>query len=185
MDTNPQLIDQLTGEPVPIVPGTGPNGLNPLQQAIPFFPRGNSTDDVWEFVYSFNGQYSEKSLGSGIEPTMSEQQQFNLTMAKVEIRGKTVVQAIREFSRRPDVQEFIAKNGVTLKGSALQKEFSQLLAAYADQARGVMFNANPNLKTRRDIERAISKAKKRDDVEGVQNLEEQMQELIRRSKKGY
>ena len=185
VDTNPQLIDQLTGEPVPIVPGTGPNGLNPLQQAIPFFPRGNSTDDVWEFVYSFNGQYSEKSLGSGIEPTMSEQQQFNLTMAKVEIRGKTVVQAIREFSRRPDVQEFIAKNGVTLKGSALQKEFTQLLAAYADQARGVMFNANPNLKTRRDIERAISKAKKRDDVEGVQNLEEQMQELIRRSKKGY
>ena len=186
VDTNPMLVDQLTNRYVPIVPGTGPNGLNPLQQAIPFFPRGDSSSDaVWEFVYSFNGQYSEMSLGTGIEPTMGEQQQFNSMMATVEIGGKRVEQAIMEFSRRPDVREFIAKKGVTLKSSALQKEFRQLLAEYRDEARGVMFNSNPNLKTRREVERAIKDARNRDDVEGVRNLEEQMQELIKRSKKGY
>ena len=34
---NPPLVDQITGEYVPITPGVGPNGMNPLLQAIPFF----------------------------------------------------------------------------------------------------------------------------------------------------
>ena len=37
VETQPLLVDQITGEYVPIVPGTGPNGLNPLMQAVPFF----------------------------------------------------------------------------------------------------------------------------------------------------
>ena len=185
VDTNPMLIDQLTGEPVPIIPGTGPNGLNPLQQAIPFFPRGNSTDDVWEFVYSFNGQYSEMSLGGGIQPTKAEQQQFNKMMASVQIGGKTVTQAIREFSRRPDVREFIAKNGVTLKGTALQKEFQRILGMYRERARSAMFASNPNLAERRRVERAITFSRRQNDVEAVEALEEQMEELIKRGRKGY
>ena len=164
---------------------TGPNGLNPLQQAIPFFPRGNSTDDVWEFVYSFNGQYSEMSLGGGIQPTKAEQQQFNKMMASVQIGGKTVTQAIREFSRRPDVREFIAKNGVTLKGTALQKEFQRILGMYRERARSAMFASNPNLAERRRVERAITFSRRQNDVEAVEALEEQMEELIKRGRKGY
>lgn len=185
VDTNPMLIDQLTGEPVPIIPGTGPNGLNPLQQAIPFFPRGNSADDVWEFVFSFNGQYSELSLGSGIEPTATEQQQFNTAMSRVQIGGKTVKQAIMEFSRRSDVREFVAKSGVTLKGTDLQEEFRQMIRRYAVRARNAMFAAKPNLAERRRVEEGIKAAKKMNDVQAVEQLQEQMEELIKRGEKGY
>ena len=57
----PELIDQLTGEPVPIVPGTGPTGLNPLQQAIPLFPRNSKADDTWQTTMDILGSYTEKS----------------------------------------------------------------------------------------------------------------------------
>ena len=69
VETQPLLIDQITGEPVPIVPGTGPNGLNPLMQAIPFFPRQSKADAVWDAVYDILGSYSQKSLDDALLPT--------------------------------------------------------------------------------------------------------------------
>ena len=185
VDTNPMLVDQLTGEYVPIVPGTGPNGLNPLQQAIPFFPRGSKNDDVWEFVFSFNGQYSEKGLSNGLQPTTTEQQEFNRTMATVLINGKTVAQAIREFSQRPDVREFIAKNGLTLKSTKLQREFQRILEKYRYRAMTAMFAANPNLAERRQVEKSLNRALSRGDIDGARGLEEVMLELLERGKKGY
>ena len=88
VETQPLLIDQVTGQPVPIVPGTGPNGLNPLMQAVPFFPRQTSADAVWDAIYEINGSYTQKELSQDLLPTSVEQQRFNQTMSRVTINGR-------------------------------------------------------------------------------------------------
>ena len=95
VETQPQLIDQITGEPVPIVPGTGEFGMNPLLQAVPFFPRQSSADPVWDAIYAIQGSYTEKGLGDAIKPTTTEQQAFNKLMSQTKINGKTVAQGDR------------------------------------------------------------------------------------------
>ena len=185
VETQPMLIDQITGQPVPIVPGTGPNGLNPLLQAVPFFPRQSSADSVWEAIYAIQGSYTEKGLGEDIKTTTDEQQAFNKLMSETRIDGKTVSQAITEFRRRPDVIEYLAKSGVTIKGTGIKKEFNALLTRYRNRARNLMLANSPNLAQRRDTAAAINYAKNNNDVEQIKALESQLDELVLRAKKGY
>ena len=185
VETQPMLIDQITGQPVPIVPGTGPNGLNPLMQAVPFFPRQSSADPVWEAIYAIQGSYTEKGLGEDIKTTTDEQQAFNKLMSETRIDGKTVSQAITEFRRRPDVIEYLAKSGVTIKGTGIKKEFNALLTRYRNRARNLMLANSPNLAQRRDTAAAINYAKNNNDVEQIEALESQLDELVLRAKKGY
>ena len=185
VETQPMLIDQITGQPVPIVPGTGPNGLNPLLQAVPFFPRQSSADPVWDAIYAIQGSYTEKGLGTDIKATPAEQQTFNELMSKTTINGKTVAQAILEFRRRPDVIEYLAKSGVTVKGTGIKKEFNALLTMYRNRARNLMLNNSPNLAQRLSTAEAISHSKSINDLDSVAALEKQLDELVERAKKGY
>ena len=111
VEGSPQLVDQLTGKPVPITPGTGPDGLNPFQQAIPLFPRNSKADDTWQTVMDIMGSYEEKS--APIDLTETEQQQFNKLMSEVTVNGMTVSQAINRFRNRADAKEFIDKKSRT------------------------------------------------------------------------
>ena len=185
VETQPLLVDQITGQPVPIVPGTGQFGLNPLMQAVPFFPRQSSADPVWDAIYAIQGSYSEKGLGEDIQATPVEQQAFNKLMSETKINGKTVAQAILEFRRRPDVIEYLAKSGVTVQGTAIKKEFNMLLTMYRNRARSLMLNNSPNLQQRLSTAQAINFAKGANDVDSVKALEEQLNELVQRAKKGY
>jgi hypothetical protein len=185
VETQPLLIDQVTGQPVPIVPGTGPNGMNPLQQAIPFFPRQSEADDVWETIFAIKGSYSEKTLSEDLQPTPAEQQQFNRQMSRVTINGKTLAQAIREFRRRPDVIEFLAKSGVTYKNAGIKKEFDRLFTRYRNRAQDLMIANSPNLINRRDVADAMQYANSVNDLEKVDKLKAQLDELVQRARKGY
>ena len=185
VETQPLLVDQITGQPVPIVPGTGPNGLNPLMQAVPFFPRNSSADPVWDAIYAIQGSYTEKGLGDDVEPTTEEQQAFNLEMSRVTINGKTVAQSILEFRRRPDVIEYLAKSGVTVNNTGIKQEFNALLTRYRNRARSLMLSRSPNLSQRRDTTAAINYAKKTNNLDKVAALKEQLEALVERAKKGY
>ena len=185
VETQPQLIDQITGEPVPIVPGTGPNGMNPLLQAVPFFPRQSSADPVWDAIYAIQGSYTEKGLGEDIKATPTEQQAFNKLMSEVKINGKTVAQAILEFRRRPDVIEYLAKSGVTVNNTGIKREFNMLLTMYRNRARSSMLNSSPNLSQRLSTAQAIKYAKLGNNLDSVEALETQLDELVQRAKKGY
>ena len=185
VETQPQLIDQITGEPVPIVPGTGEFGMNPLLQAVPFFPRQSSADPVWDAIYAIQGSYTEKGLGDAIKPTTTEQQAFNKLMSQTKINGKTVAQAILEFRRRPDVIEYLAKSGVTVNNTGIKKEFNMLLTMYRNRARTLMLNRNANLAQRLSTVEAIDYAKRTNDLDSVKALEAQLDELVVRAKKGY
>ena len=117
----PQLIDQLTANPVPIVPGVGSTGLNPLQMAIPIFPRNMPADDVWKAIFDIQGSYTEmRPLDTKV--TQAEQQRFNSYMGTSKVRGKTLAQRILEFRRRPDVQRFVEQRGSALSGKKFEIE---------------------------------------------------------------
>ena len=185
VETNPLLVDQITGKPVPIVPGFGPQGMNPLMQAVPFFPRQNNADVVWDAIYEIQGSYTQKSLSAGLKPTEQEQQQFNELMSSVKINGKTVAQAILEFRRRADVIEYIAKSGVTMQNSGIKSEFNKLLNRYRNRAQNWMLANNPNLMARRNTEEAMNYAASVNDIATVKELELQLEELVQRARKGY
>ena len=185
VETQPQLIDQITGEPVPIVPGTGEFGMNPLLQAVPFFPRQSSADPVWDAIYAIQGSYTEKGLGDAIKPTTTEQQAFNKLMSQTKINGKTVAQAILEFRRRPDVIEYLSKSGVTVNNTGIKKEFNMLLTMYRNRARNLMITGSANLSERASTVEAINYAKRTNDLDSVKALEAQLDELVARAKKGY
>ena len=100
----PQLVDQLTGNPVPIVPGVGKTGLNPLQMAIPVMPRNSPADAVWQAVFDIKGAYTEVKPNDAGEVTQPEQQRFNALMAGTRVGGRTLAQRILAVRKRPDVQ---------------------------------------------------------------------------------
>jgi hypothetical protein len=181
----PELIDQVTGLPVPITPGVGPEGINPLLQAIPFWPRQSAADPVWDAVFAITGSYSEISLGERLKPTRQEQQEFNGRMAGIKIDGLTLSEAVMKFRQEPDVVEYVEKSGVTLKNSGIKKAFRKLLNSYAKRARDQMLRDNPNLQQRALLNDAIGSAQDANNVEEVKRLEEAFEGLLSRAKKGY
>ena len=181
----PPLVDQVTGQKVPITPGVGPNGMNPLLQAIPFLPRQTNADPVWQAVFDIQGSYSQKNLPADLLPTADEQQQFNGIMAETRIDGKTLAEAIVEFRNLPEVQEYVAKSGVVLKGSEINRQFNRILTAYASRAKNVLLNNSPNLSERASLVEAANYAERSGNVEQYQQLNKQIEALVTRAKKGY
>ena len=181
----PPLVDQVTGQKVPITPGVGPNGMNPLLQAIPFFPRQTNADPVWQAVFDIQGSYSQKNLPADLLPTADEQQQFNGIMAETRIDGKTLAEAIVEFRNLPEVQEYVAKSGVVLKGSEINRQFNRILTAYASRAKNVLLNNSPNLSERASLVEAANYAERSGNGEQYQQLNKQIEALVSRAKKGY
>jgi hypothetical protein len=179
------LVDQVTGQGVPITPGVGPNGLNPLMQAIPFLPRQTNADPVWQAIFDIQGSYSQKNLPKDLLPTSTEQQQFNGLMAEVKVDGKTLAQAVIEFRNRPDVREYVAKSGVVLRNSDINREFKRLFNDYASRAKNVLLNNNPNLAERASLAEAANYAEKIGNAEQMKQLEAEIEGLVQRAKRGY
>ena len=140
---------------------------------------------MWDAIYAIQGSYTEKGLGDDIKATPVEQQAFNKLMSETKINGKTIAQAILEFRRRPDVIEYLAKSGVTVNNTGIKREFNMLLTMYRNRARALMLNNSPNLQQRLSTAQAINFAKNTNDVDSVNALEDQLDELVQRAKKGY
>jgi len=185
VETSPMLIDQIAAEPVPIIPGTGTFGMNALQQAIPFFPRKSKSDATWELIFAVLGSYSEMSLGEGLQPTSDEQQMMNRIMGTEKIDGITLRQRLDRFGKRPDVQDFIKKGGVSLKGAGVQNEMRAIMRQYRNLARATMIESNPNLGQRHLLDKARKVAQKDGNVELVNSIDNDIKELVRRARKGY
>lgn len=171
----PVLIDQLTGRPIPVMIGNGPEGLNPLQMAVPFLPRGyTDADSVWKMAYDINPRYNEKQPGADdVKLTLAEQQQVNAEMAKVVIGGKTVADAVRQFHSRSDVQEYIrAKRGLyTSIRVDIEDDFDAILNKYFQVALDNVVARSPSMIERRALGLDNRRRKAMNDPEGVnQNL---------------
>ena len=184
--TTPMLQDQLTGLPVPIVPGTGPTGIGgALQQAIPFMPRQSKADAVWQAVMDIKGSYTEKSYGQNIKLLPVEQQRFNVVMSSIVLKGKTLAQAIMEFRARPDVQKFVDNKGATIRGAEIQDELDSIIRRYAERTKVQLAMSDPNLRERLTLADLQKKAKDANNVEEVNMLNRSMDELLQRARRGY
>lgn len=183
----PQLIDQLTGKPVPVTPGVGPGGLNSLQMAIPFFPRGGQVDPVWKAVYDVKGSYMERRPTGGLKLTAKEQQQLNALMARSTINGQSLQQRILAFRQRPDVNQYVSQRGSALTGvrTAIESELDKIIGEHYQQALLELKMADPNVLQRTQSIDAVKYAASNNDVQGVQQLQGQVDDLYQRALRGY
>ena len=178
----PLMIDQLTGEPVPHMPGGGPAGLNPLQMAIPFMPRGiPAADDVWNKVYEISGGYTERRPSKDfIQLTREEQQQMNARMARVRLNGMNVSQAINAFYARPDVQNYVANKAGLLANvkTKIEREFDELLNDYKTSALEEMISSDRQLLRRRALTIDAKTKENANDFAGAKASRDQIHELL-------
>ena len=181
----PLLVDQIGGDNIPVIPGTGDYGMNPLQQAIPFFPRNVPSDSAWEAVMEVMGSYTDARLGVELKPTSAETQRFNEVMSQVRINGLRFEQWIMQWRNRPDVVEFVEKNGVVQRGTAIQDEFNAMKRKYAEVARSKVIAESENLTMRKLTIDEMEVARRNNDVEYMKTLNSRIDELRKRATRGY
>lgn len=186
MGSSPQLIDQLTGRPVPIVPGIGPKGANPLQMAVPVFPRNHSSDAVWKAVFEIRGDYIEKTPG-GVKATPQEQQQFNALMAQSKVNGRTLGERILAFRRQPAVEKYVQNKGAALSGvkSGIEKELDRLIDEHRKIAFDQLIQVSPSYQERVLMKNAITVAAEDNNVGEARQLQQAMDDLYQRARRGY
>ena len=182
----PQMVDQITGKPVPIVPGGGPNGLNPLQQAIPFLPRGGKgTTGPWSAIFAIKGSYQERRPDR-VKLTNAEQQQFNKLMAQQVINGKTIAQSINDYARREEVQQFIQNRAALKSDSRAQvtKQLDSLINEYSQAAWYRLVQENSAVARRATMVEARDKLLKQNDLAGAESVDRGIDELFRAARSG-
>jgi len=182
----PQLIDQITGKPVPITPGGGPNGLNPLQQAIPFLPRGGKGESgPWSAIFAVKGFYQEKRP-DGVKLTTAEQQQYNKYMSEIVIDGKTVAQFISDYARRPEVQQFIEKRAALRSADKAQitQALDKAITEYSQAAWYRLVQENSAVARRATMTDAKKELLKQNDLAGAQTVSDGIEELFRAARSG-
>ena len=176
---HPLHYDQVTGNPLPAIPGMGPSGLNALQLAIPFFPRGVArADETWEMISKMTPVLADKKVG--IDLTEREQQWLNKRMSEVKVNGQTYEQAIRRFYRRADVQKFVGDiNGFRPDA---ETRISQELRAIGRKYRDLAFNdlkqQNVSVMERQATADAMKKAYKANDQSSARDFAERMERLF-------
>jgi hypothetical protein len=179
--TAPQMIDQVVGQPVPLYPGHGRNGLNPLQMAVPVFPRGEpSGDRTWDLIYKIQPRYVESKSAADEVLSPQERQEWNGTMARATINGLTFAQWIQRFASRADVQAYMGDKALTAEGvrTAIDAEFSAMKGRYRDRADQLYFQGNASARGRAMLLDAADQSYKRNNVEEGQRLKREAQELL-------
>jgi len=177
------LIDQINGEQIPVYPGGGPMGLNPLQMAIPFAPRGvKSADQTWQRVNQIMGAYRE-ARPTNLQLTQNEQQQLNRRMSEVRIDGLRFEEWINRFYNRADVQGLVQQAGGVLPEGRLgiKSEFNDMKRKYMQLALEDISSQSDNLLQRRLLTERIKQKNNANDfsVTNEQNaLEALLQEAL-------
>lgn len=176
----PGLVDQITGLPVPAVPGGGPGGLNPLQMAVPFMPRGvKGADDVWSAIYSIKGSYTEKRP-TNLKLTNGEQQDLNRRMASIVIDGKTVRQAVMDYYRSAEVQQYVSKRGAAFMDvrTKIEQGLDRIVDSYYQSAMTDLASSNRSVRQRSLLREAANQAASINDAGGAQQIQTQIESLF-------
>ena len=181
-DSQP-LIDQISGEQIPVYAGGGPMGLNPMQMAVPFAPRGvKSADQTWQRVYQIMGAYRE-ARPTNLKLTQDEQQALNKRMSEVRIDGLRFEEWINRFYSRADVQGLVKQAGGVLPEGRLgiRDEFNKMKRKYMQLALEDISAVSDNLLQRRLLTERIKQKNNANDfsVSDEQNaLEALLQEAL-------
>jgi hypothetical protein len=185
----PLLIDQITGEPVPTYPGEGPGGLNPLQMAIPFLPRGKrEADAAWQAIFEIKGSYTEKSPSrSGLKVTVREQQELNQEMASIRIGGQTLRQAVLEYRNRPEVRAYVDKRGAAFMDvrTKIEQGLDSIINDYYDVAYNRVIQSNSGMRERYMLLEGSRNAAMANNASEASTINQQIDALYERARRGY
>mgnify|MGYP003110071578 CR=1 FL=1 len=178
-DVKPVQVDQLYGEPVPITPGVGPEGMNPLGDAIPFLPRKGPKDAAWQAVWEMAGSWSDYSPNT-VELTVGEQQKLNAIMGKLRIRGKTLSQAIMELRRRPEVETMVTQRGLAAPAaeSGAARELAKLRTTYGKAALAAMMRDNVDLQRRAALTGQLKEEQRSNNMQAAESTSQQLRQLL-------
>jgi hypothetical protein len=180
--SNPPLIDPVTGEPVPLAPGIGRNGLNPLELAIPFFPRGRATSDkTWERIYQIMGGYTE-NRDPDLKLTLAQQQEVNKLMAETRVGGLLFREWIDSFWASADVQNYM-QNRVRLNDdyrTGIETTFKSMQRQYYKTALNQYARRNPEIAQRIALVQSINLSARNNDIAAADRDRRELQSLIER-----
>jgi hypothetical protein len=180
----PTLIDQISGLPVPAMPGHGPGGLNPLQAAIPFMPRGyKGADGAWTAVWNIMGSYKEKTPAQ-FKLTNAEQQDLNKRMGTMVLGGRTLQQAVLSYADRPEVQQYIAKKGAAVPSvrTAIESGLDGVIRDYYVAALRQMTDSNMSVRQRAILAEGVGDAASQNDLGLAQQRQSRIDELLNEAK---
>ena len=186
----PAQHDQILGEPIPIYPGMGPEGISAAEMAIPLFPRmqdrSNPAVQAWAEVAGPYSMYVPHSNDTNFQLTTGEKRELAIAMSKVKIRGKTFSQAIMEIRNRPEVQAYLARRGMRYGklNNEWADEMNDLRVLYGQTAYAQMVQNSQSLQTREAKRQELNEAKKGSDGEKVLQLEESLRGLYDRARSG-
>ena len=176
---NPLMVDQVTGEPIPAIPGLGPTGLNALQLAIPFLPRQlPKADETWRMIGEMTPTLPDKK--AAIPLTQAEQQQMNKLMSEVRINGKTYQQAVRDLYRTPEVQRTVRNlNGARADSELkMSNDLRSLGREYRDIAFELLKQQNNSVFLRYAAKQMIDVEGKKNNLSEVNRLQKQLDKLF-------
>ena len=180
----PVQIDQLYGEPVPVSPGFGPNGMNPLLKAIPFLPRtlDGSGDEAYRAIYEMTGGYKEYAPSKGtLELSVAQQQELNGIMGTMRIGGRTLSQAVMALRNRADVREYVdikGKNVPPETGAVITKEVNKLRNKYGQAALARLMSGSTDLQKQQLLKATLKQQRNRNDLQGARSTSQQLNQLL-------
>ena len=179
----PNAIDQIYGQPVPLSPGFGPNGLNPLLLSIPFMPRtlDGSGDEAWRAVLEMTGGWNDYKPGGGMRLSPAQQQELNQFMGTMRIGGQTLSEAIMKLRRRPDVEAFVQSNGGRAPSgrTGVAQELTRLRSKYGQAAFQRLLNGDVNLQQQQALQQLLQQQKRNNDIAGTRTTSRQLEQLYR------
>lgn len=176
----PMLIDQVTGEPVPLAPGIGRNGLNPLELAIPFFPRGRAqADQTWERIYSIMGGYTE-TRDPNLRLSRAQQQEVNRLMSQARVGGLLFREWVDQLYGTAEVQAYIKNRSRMDDGvrSGIESTFKSMQRQYFRTALRQYARTNPEIARRMALVESINLHARSNDMSAVSRDQQELQALI-------
>ena len=182
----PVQIDQLYGEPVPITPGVGPSGMNPLGDAIPFLPRKGPKDAAWQAVWEMAGSWQDYNPKSVIELTTAEQQALNKIMGKLVINGKTLSQAVMALRNTPEVDQLVRQRGLASPDTrtGVAQQLSKLRSTYGRAALAKMLRSDVGMQRRAALTRQLKENKNANNMEAAKTTSQELNQLLELARKG-
>ena len=185
-DVKPVQIDQLYGEPVPITPGVGPSGMNPVGDAIPFLPRKGPNDAAWQAVWEMAGSWQDYNPKSVIELTTAEQQALNKIMGKLVINGKTLSQAVMALRNTPEVELFVRQRGLAAPDtqSGIAQQLSKLRSTYGRAALAKMLRSDVGMQRRAALTKQLKENKNANNMEAAKTTSQELNQLLELAGKG-
>jgi hypothetical protein len=186
--TRPQHIDPVSGEPVFIYPGYGPEGMNPFEMSIPMWPRNIKGDEAYDVLFKVSGGLTQYAGGNRANKLSDgEQQELNGLISKVRINGVSYQDAIIKFGRRPDVAEYMRLKGNTTLSvrTKIQEELTKLKRRYETIGYRNLVQSNDSVRTREAVVGQIKTQKKAGNWQKQQSLQTELDGLFDRARRGY